>query len=201
MTKKTEEPFLCPDTLRKYPFFVGSAGICGRKLASAVSVEAPEYVLMEPETGTVILEKDKDVPRSPAKCYKGYDSSSYFEEIRKRNLKLDEYGYNKRSCQIYGRLPGFLEEGEMQTVDTMIKCIAVASGNDAAVAMAEFIAGSEEEFVSRMNEKAQALGMNGTHFEDCCGLTDSDNHYTTARDVAAMSRELITRHPDVLITL
>ena len=85
----------------------------------------------------------------------------------------------------------------MQTVDTLIKCIAVASGNDAAVAMAEFIAGSEEEFVSRMNEKAQELGMENTHFLDCCGLSDSDDHHTTARDVAVMSRELITQYPEV----
>jgi len=100
-------------------------------------------------------------------------------------------------AQSMGGSQVFLEEGEIQTVDTMIKCIAVASGNDAAVAMAEFLAGSEEEFVSRMNERAQGLGMKNTHFEDCCGLTDSDGHYTTARDVAIMSRELITKHPEI----
>ena len=69
----------------------------------------------------------------------------------------------------------------------MIKCIVVASGNDASVAMAEHIAGTESEFVSRMNQKAKELGMNDTKFEDCCGLTDSDGHYTTAADVAKMS--------------
>ena len=100
-------------------------------------------------------------------------------------------------AQSMGGSQVFLEEGEMQTVDTLIKCIAVASGNDAAVAMAEFIAGSEEEFVSRMNEKAQELGMENTHFLDCCGLSDSDDHHTTARDVAVMSRELITQYPEV----
>ena len=91
----------------------------------------------------------------------------------------------------------FLEEGEVQTVETLIKCIAVASGNDASVAMAEHIAGSEEEFVKLMNEKAEQLGMKNTHFVDCCGLTDSAEHYTTARDVALMSRELITKYPDI----
>ena len=82
-------------------------------------------------------------------------------------------------------------------LDTLIKCIIVASGNDACVAMAEYIAGNEQEFVKRMNERAAELGMSNTHFEDCCGLTDSDGHYTSARDVALMSRELITRYPQI----
>ena len=81
--------------------------------------------------------------------------------------------------------------------ETMIKCIAVASGNDASVAVAEYIAGSEEAFVDQMNQKAAELGMVDTHFEDCCGLTDSDGHYTTAMDVAIMSRELTVKYPKV----
>ena len=92
----------------------------------------------------------------------------------------------------------FLEEGEQQTVETLIKCIVIASGNDASVAMAEYIAGSEGDFVERMNERAAGLQMAGTRFEDCCGLTDSAGHYTTARDVAIMSRELIRRYPKIL---
>ena len=92
----------------------------------------------------------------------------------------------------------FLEEGEKQTVETLIKCIVIASGNDASVAMAEYIAGSEADFVERMNERAESLGMTGTRFEDCCGLTGSAGHYTTARDVAVMSRELIRHYPQVL---
>ena len=97
----------------------------------------------------------------------------------------------KRQSQVY------LEEGEKQTVDTLIKCIMVSSGNDASVAMAEYIAGSESSFVQMMNERAASLGMENTHFEDCCGLTDSDNHYTTARDIALMAQELITRYPQI----
>lgn len=81
----------------------------------------------------------------------------------------------------------FLEEGEKQTVETLIKCIVIASGNDASVAMAEYVSGSEEAFVEEMNQKAADLGMNGTHFVDCCGLTDSNDHYTTAKDVAIMA--------------
>ncbi|MDE6168740.1 MAG: D-alanyl-D-alanine carboxypeptidase, partial [Acetatifactor sp.] len=79
----------------------------------------------------------------------------------------------------------------------MIKCIAVASGNDASVAVAEHIAGSEEAFVDLMNQKAAELGMVDTHFEDCCGLSDSDGHYSSARDVALMSRELTVKYPEV----
>jgi D-alanyl-D-alanine carboxypeptidase (penicillin-binding protein 5/6) len=89
------------------------------------------------------------------------------------------------------------EEGEIQTVETLIKCIVIASGNDASVAMAEYIAGGEPEFVQMMNERAAGLGMTGTHFEDCCGLTDSATHLTTARDIALMSRELITKYPQI----
>lgn len=92
----------------------------------------------------------------------------------------------------------FLEEGEIQTVETLIKCIVIASGNDASVAMAEFISGSEQEFVAQMNLRADRLGMKNTHFIDCCGLTDSDEHYTTANDIAIMSRELIVKYPEIL---
>ena len=79
----------------------------------------------------------------------------------------------------------------------MIKCIVVASGNDASVAMAEHIAGREESFVKEMNKRADELGMKNTHFVDCCGLTDSDDHYTTAYDIALMSRELILNYPEI----
>ena len=90
----------------------------------------------------------------------------------------------------------FLEPGETQTVDTMIKCIAVSSANDACVAMAEHIYGSEDAFVAKMNTRAQTLGMKHTHFINCCGL-DAEGHYTSARDIALMSRELIIKHPDI----
>lgn len=89
------------------------------------------------------------------------------------------------------------EEGEIQSVETLIKCIVVASGNDASVAMAEYIAGTEGEFVRMMNGRAAGLHMTGTHFEDCCGLTESPVHVTTARDIAIMSGELINRYPQI----
>ncbi len=90
----------------------------------------------------------------------------------------------------------FLEPGEIQTVDTLIKCIAVASANDACVAMAEKVCGSEEAFVEEMNQRAKELGMENTTFVNCNGL-DAEGHLTTARDIALMSRELITSYPQI----
>ena len=152
---------------------------------------------MEASTGTVIFEQNADVPCSPASITKIMTLLLIFEALEEGDIDLQDEVMTSAYAQSMGGSQVFLEEGEMQTVDTLIKCIAVASGNDAAVAMAEFIAGSEEEFVSRMNEKAQELGMENTHFLDCYGLSDSDDHHTTARDVAVMSRELITKYPEV----
>lgn len=197
MTKKRRNLF-CARILCASILFSLAAPVSAEETASAVSVEAPEYVLMEPETGTVILEKDKDVPRSPASVTKVMTLLLIFEELEKGNLKLDDTVTTSAHAKSMGGSQVFLEEGETQTVETMIKCIVIASGNDASVAMAEHIAGSEPEFVNAMNKKAQALGMKNTHFVDCCGLTDSDDHYTTAYDIALMSRELIRKYPEIL---
>ena len=197
MTKKRRNLF-CARILCASILFSLAAPVSAEETASAVSVEAPEYVMMEPETGTVILEKDKDVPRSPASVTKVMTLLLIFEEIEKGNLKLDDTVITSAHAKSMGGSQVFLEEGETQTVETMIKCIVIASGNDASVAMAEHIAGNEPEFVNAMNKKAQALGMKNTHFVDCCGLTDSDDHYTTAYDIALMSRELIRKYPEIL---
>lgn len=85
----------------------------------------------------------------------------------------------------------------MQTVETLIKCVVIASGNDASVALAEYIAGDEQTFVKMMNERAKGLGMEHSNFEDCCGLTDSTTHAMSARDIALMTRELITKYPEI----
>lgn len=197
MTKKRRNLF-CARILCASILFSLAAPVSAEETASAVSVKAPEYVLMEPETGTVILEKDKDVRRSPASVTKVMTLLLIFEEIEKGNLKLEDTVTTSAHAKSMGGSQVFLEEGETQTVETMIKCIVIASGNDASVAMAEHIAGSEPEFVNAMNKKAQALGMKNTHFVDCCGLTDSDDHYTTAYDIALMSRELIRKYPEIL---
>lgn len=166
-------------------------------LSSPVSVTAPSAILMEASTGSVIYEKNSDTVCSPASITKIMTMLLIFEALEDGTIRLEDPVMTSAHAQSMGGSQVFLEEGELQTVDTLIKCIAVASGNDAAVAMAEYIAGSEEAFVARMNEKAAELGLGNTHFVDCCGLTESDQHYTTAHDVAVMSRELITEYPEV----
>lgn len=167
------------------------------EVKAAPEVEAPSYILIEASTGQVICEENAAERRSPASITKIMTLLLIFEHLNTGRINLDSEVMASAYAKSMGGSQVFLEEGEIQTLDTIIKCIAVASGNDASVAAAEFIAGSEAEFVKMMNEKAKELGMNDTHFEDCCGLTESDNHYTTAKDVAIMSRELITKYPEV----
>lgn len=158
---------------------------------------ARSAVLMEASTGTIIYELNADEQLRPASITKIMTLILIFEALDSGKISLTDSVTTSAYAKSMGGSQVFLEEGEAQSVETMIKCIVVASGNDASVAMAEHLAGSESEFVRKMNEKAQALGMTGTYFEDCCGLTDSATHVTTARDVAIMSRELITRHPEI----
>mgnify|MGYP006067926149 FL=1 len=158
---------------------------------------APSSILMEASTGTVIYEEQADQRLSPASITKIMTLILIFDALKDGTITLEEEITTSNYAKSMGGSQVFLEEGEKQTVDTMMKCIVVASANDASVAMAERIAGSEAEFVNRMNERAAGLGMTNTHFEDCCGLTDSDNHYSSARDVAIMSRELITKYPAI----
>ncbi len=163
----------------------------------APELSSPSAILMEASTGTVLFEKNPDEVRSPASITKIMTLLLTFEALESGKISLDDEVTTSAYAKSMGGSQVFLEEGEVQTVDTLIKCIAVASGNDASVAMAEYIEGSETEFVAKMNEKAAELGMTNTHFLDCCGLTSDSDHHTTARDVAIMSRELITRYPDI----
>lgn len=161
-------------------------------------VQAPSALLMEASTGTVIYEKDPDTRRSPASITKIMTLILIFDALENGTLKMDDIVTTSAYAKSMGGSQVFLEEGETQDVETMIKCIVIASGNDASVAMAEHIGGSEQEFVRQMNERAAGLGMKNTHFVDCCGLTDSTDHYTTAHDIALMSRELLTKYPKIL---
>jgi D-alanyl-D-alanine carboxypeptidase (penicillin-binding protein 5/6) len=161
-------------------------------------VEAPSYLVMEASTGKVICEQNADERRSPASITKIMTLLVIFDHLGTGRVKLESEVMTSAYAQSMGGSQVFLEEGEIQTLETIIKCIAVASGNDASVAAAEFIAGSEAEFVKLMNARAEEMGLTNTHFEDCCGLSESDNHYTSARDVAVMSRELVTKYPQVL---
>lgn len=168
------------------------------KVSAMPVVEAPSYILMEASTGQIICEKDADQRRSPASITKIMTLLVIFDHLGSGRIRLDSEVMTSAYAKSMGGSQVFLEEGEIQTLETIIKCIAIASGNDASVAAAEFIAGSEEEFVALMNQRAEDMGLTNTHFEDCCGLSESDNHYTSAKDVALMSRELITRYPQVL---
>ncbi len=154
-------------------------------------------VLMEASTGTVIYEQNPDEKLSPASITKIMTLILIFDALEEGRIGLGDSVTTSAHAKSMGGSQVFLEEGEVQTVETMIKCIIVSSGNDASVAMAEHLAGSETEFISQMNKRAQGLGMTNTNFEDCCGLTDSSNHYTSAKDVAIMSRELITKYPKI----
>lgn len=163
-----------------------------------VVTEAPSVMLMEVSTGTILFQKNAQEQRSPASITKIMTLLLIFEELEKGTVTMEEEVVTSAYAKSMGGSQVFLEEGEKQTVETMIKCIVVASGNDASVAMAEHIAGSEAEFVKRMNQRARELGMVHTNFEDCCGLTESAEHYTTAEDVALVSRELLRRFPKIL---
>ena len=165
---------------------------------AAPPVEAPSYILMEASTGQIICEQNAQERRSPASITKIMTLLVIFDHLGSGRVKLDSEVMTSAYAKSMGGSQVFLEEGEVQTLETIIKCIAVASGNDASVAAAEFIAGSEQEFVNLMNKRAEEMGLTNTHFEDCCGLSESDNHYTSAEDVARMSRELITKYPQIL---
>ena len=170
---------------------------CADETTGGILLTCPSAILMEASTKSVIYEKAPDERRSPASITKIMTAILIFDAIEAGKISLEDEVVTSAYAKSMGGSQVYLEEGEKQTVDTLIKCIMVSSGNDASVAMAEYIAGSESGFVKMMNERAASLGMENTHFEDCCGLTDSDNHYTTARDIALMAQELITRYPQI----
>lgn len=165
--------------------------------AAGPEIAAPSAILMEASTGQVIYEKNADEKRSPASVTKVMTLILIFDAIDSGKIKMTDEVVTSAHAKSMGGSQVFLEEGEIQTVETLIKCIVIASGNDASVAMAEYIAGTEDEFVRMMNERAAGLGMENTHFVDCCGLTESPEHLTTARDIAIMSRELINKYPQI----
>ncbi|NLO08616.1 MAG: D-alanyl-D-alanine carboxypeptidase [Clostridiales bacterium] len=161
-----------------------------------MELASPSAVLIEGSTGTVIFEKNKDEKLRPASVTKVMTLLLIFEALKDGTINLmDDVNVTEHAASMGGSQV-YLEPYEVQNVDTLIKCISIASANDASVAMAEHIAGSHEEFVARMNERAKELGMNNTNFVNCTGL-DADNHYTTAYDIALMSRELIRNFPQV----
>ena len=156
-----------------------------------LAITAPHAILMEKESGKVIFEKDADTKREPASVTKVMTVLLIVEAIDGGALKMDDTVTTSAFAASMGGSQIYLEEGEQMSVRDMLKSIIVSSANDAAVAMAEHISGTEQVFVARMNERARELGMINTHFTNCSGLMDDSTHVTTARDIAIMSRELI----------
>jgi len=173
----------------------------GNEAKSIVTV-APEgltltsesVILMETESGTVIAEKEADKARPIASVTKIMTLLLIAEAVDTGKIKLTDTITVSEYAASMGGSQVFLEPGETQNVETMMKCISISSANDACVAMAEHLAGSEAAFVERMNTKAKELGMNHTTFHNCCGL-DVTGHVSCARDVALMSAELMKNHP------
>ena len=167
-----------------------------RTASSGSSVSSPSVLLMDADTGTVLYAKDENTERPLASVTKVMTLLLIFEALDKGQISLEDTVTVSEHAASMGGSQVFLEPDETQTAETMIKCITVASANDASVAMAEFIAGSEEAFVEQMNARAAGLGMKHTHFVNCCGL-DADGHYSSALDIALMSRELTVKHPQI----
>lgn len=154
-------------------------------------VSVPSALLMDQATGTVLFEKNADEQRAPASVTKIMTLLLIMEAIESGKLNWETSVSVSAEAAGMGGSQVYLKEGETMTVDEMVKCIAVVSANDCCVAMAEAIAGSNTAFIEMMNSRAAELGMTNTHFNSCTGL-DTEDHYTTARDIALMSRELMT---------
>lgn len=162
----------------------------GDKENSNLNISSKSAILMDVGSGQVLYEKNSHEKLPPASVTKVMTMLLICEALDSGKIKIDDQVQVSEVASSMGGSQIFLEPGETQSVDTLLKGIAVASANDACVAMAEYIAGSVESFVDMMNAKAKELGMNDTHFVNTNGLP-VDNHYTSAYDIATMSRELL----------
>ena len=170
--------------------------LCVPVRADELTLDAPSALLMEKQTGTVLFAKDEHTPREPASVTKVMTLLLTMEAVDSGALSYDDAVTGSAHAASMGGSQIWLKEGEQMHVEDLIKAVCVVSGNDAAVALGEHLAGSEEAFVARMNERAKELGMNDTHFVNCTGLP-AEGHVTSAYDIALMSRELILHHPDI----
>ena len=164
--------------------------------ARAVEVAAPSALLMEKETGTVLFAKNEHAKLEPASVTKVMTILLTMEAIDAGQLTYDTMVTASAHACSMGGSQIWLKENEQMTVSDMLKAVCVVSANDCAVALAEQIAGSEDAFVERMNQRAKELGMNDTTFKNATGLP-AQGHVTSAYDIALMSRELILHHPDI----
>ena len=160
--------------------------------ADALDLSADSAILMEQSTGTILYEKDAHTRRAPASVTKVMTLLLIAEAVERGSLQLTDTVPASETAAGMGGSQIWLEAGETMTVDEMIKCIAVVSANDCAVAMAEKLAGSERAFAEKMNARAKELGMTDTHYVNCTGLTDDPEHYTSAWDIALVSQALLS---------
>ena len=163
---------------------------------SGINVEAKSAILMEPVSGKIIYEKGSHEKLAPASVTKIMTMLLTMEAVDSGKIKLSDKVTASENAKKMGGSTMLLDTGEVRTVEELLKGIAIASGNDAAVAMAEYLAGSEESFVIKMNERAASLGMKDTTFKNCTGLP-IQGHLTSAYDITLMSRELL-KHPKIL---
>lgn len=157
---------------------------------------AKSAIMIEASTGEILFQKNAYEKLPPASMTKMMSILLILEEIEKGNLKWDDEIVASETAASMGGSQIFLEAGEKMTVTELLKGISIASGNDATVAMAEKIAGTEEAFVKRMNERAKGLGLKNTHFVNSTGL-DTDNHYSSAYDMSLIAKELV-KHEKIL---
>lgn len=165
-----------------------------RARAVELEVPAPAAILMDRATGTVLFERNADEKLAPASVTKVMTLLLVMEAIDSGKISWQNRVTTSEAAAAKGGSQVYLKVGETMTVEEMVKSVAVASANDCACALAELLMGSEPAFVEKMNERAQELGMENTHFVNCTGLDDGENaseHRTTARDIAVMSRELL----------
>lgn len=174
-----------------------SSLLCLADDASKPQLLSETYVLMEASTGTILHEKDMHKVLPPASITKIMTLLLIYEALEDGTITKETVVTTTDHAASMGGSQVYLEPGEQQTVETLIKCICISSANDACVAMAEHLSGTEEAFVDEMNKKAKELGMNDTHFVNCCGL-DADGHVSSAYDIALMSAELMSRFPDIM---
>ncbi len=174
-------------------FFIFPMTVFGEELIP----NATSGILIEADSGKIIFEKDMNKEVAIASMTKMVAQIIILEEIEKGNIKWTDKVKVSKNAADMGGSQIYLSEGEVITIDDLMKGISVASGNDATVAMAEVIAGSEEKFVKMMNDKVKELGLKNTQFKNCTGL-DEEGHYSSAYDQAMIARYLVTKHPKVL---
>lgn len=164
--------------------------------SEGTNIEARSALLMEPISGKIVYEKNIDEQYAPASVTKIMTMLLTIESVDNGKISLDDKVTCSENAKKMGGSTMLLDTGEIRTVEELIKGVAIASGNDAAVALAEYLGGTEEDFVVMMNTRAKELGMSKTTFKNCNGLP-ADGHVSTARDIALMSRELL-KHPKIL---